>query len=140
VWRLLALVAACALLLALALLISDRAARRLGFARDDRVAIVFCGSKKSLASGLPMAAVLFAGQDVALLVLPLMLFHQIQLMVCSVIAPRWGRAAAREASGAAAGEAAAPKTLDLVDENVFSGGGPAAAPVPAGSRPDGDRT
>jgi sodium/bile acid cotransporter 7 len=53
------------------------------------VAIVFCGSKKSLASGLPMATVLLAGQSVGLIVLPLMLFHQIQLMVCAWLAKQY---------------------------------------------------
>jgi sodium/bile acid cotransporter 7 len=48
--------------------------------------VVFCGSKKSLASGLPMASILLAGQSVGLIVLPLMLFHQIQLMACAAMA------------------------------------------------------
>ena len=63
--------------------------RLLGFDRADQITIVFCGSKKSLASGLPMASVLFAGKSVGLIVLPLMLFHQIQLMVCAALARRW---------------------------------------------------
>lgn len=63
---------------------------RLGFDRADRIAIVFCGSKKSLASGLPMATVLFPAGSVGLVVLPLMLFHQAQLMICAVLARRWG--------------------------------------------------
>jgi predicted Na+-dependent transporter len=54
------------------------------------VAIVFCGSKKSLATGVPMAGILFPGATAGVLVLPLMLFHQIQLMACSVIAQRYG--------------------------------------------------
>ena len=57
----------------------------------------FCGSKKSLATGLPMAAVLFVGQPVGLLVLPLMLFHQIQLIVCAWLAGHYGRAEGTEA-------------------------------------------
>ena len=76
------------------------AAGCLGFSRADEVTIVFCGSKKSLASGLPMATVLLAGQSVGLIVLPLMLFHQIQLMVCAVLAKRYAntdRRAARQA-------------------------------------------
>lgn len=56
----------------------------------DRTAVVFCGSTKSLASGVPMAGVLFGGQVVALVLLPLMLYHQWQLMVCAVMARRWG--------------------------------------------------
>ncbi|KAA9159984.1 bile acid:sodium symporter [Amycolatopsis acidicola] len=63
---------------------------RLGFSRADEIAIVFCGSKKSLASGLPMATVLFPAHTVGLIVLPLMLFHQAQLMICAVLARRWG--------------------------------------------------
>lgn len=63
---------------------------RLGFGRADRIAIIFCGSKKSLASGLPMATVLFPAHSVGLIVLPLMLFHQAQLMICAVLARRWG--------------------------------------------------
>ena len=71
--------------------------RRLAFSRADEISIVFCGSKKSLASGLPIASVLFAGHPVGLIVLPLMLFHQIQLMVCSALAKRY--AASRAAHG-----------------------------------------
>lgn len=76
-------------LLIIVLFATSRGARRLGFDREDRIAIVFCGSKKSLASGLPMAAVLFTGQNVALVVLPLMLFHQVQLMWCAALARRY---------------------------------------------------
>ena len=64
----------------------------LGFSRADAITTVFCGSKKSLASGLPMASVLFASQPVGLIVLPLMLFHQIQLMACAALARRWAAA------------------------------------------------
>jgi solute carrier family 10 (sodium/bile acid cotransporter), member 7 len=67
--------------------------RRLGFSRADEITIVFCGSKKSLASGLPMASVLFASGSVGLIVLPLMLFHQLQLMVCAALARRYAAAA-----------------------------------------------
>ena len=63
--------------------------RRLGFSREDQVAIIFCGSKKSLASGVPMAGVLFPAATAGLALLPLMLFHQIQLMACAVIAQRY---------------------------------------------------
>ncbi len=66
------------------------ASRMLGFSRGDEIVAVFCGSKKSLASGLPMATVLLAGQSAGLIVLPLMLFHQIQLMACAALARRYG--------------------------------------------------
>jgi sodium/bile acid cotransporter 7 len=78
-------------LLALALLLTRMAAKRLGFSRADQITVVFCGSKKSLAAGIPMAKVLFAGQAVGAVLLPLMLFHQIQLMVCAMLAQRWSR-------------------------------------------------
>lgn len=61
------------------------ASRRLGFSRADEITIVFCGSKKSLASGLPIATLPFA-EHVGLIVVPLMLFHQIQLLVCASLA------------------------------------------------------
>ncbi len=81
------------LLLALALAISTLCSRRLGFNRQDEITIVFCGSKKSLSSGVPMAKVLFAGHPIGMIVLPLMLFHQIQLMACSILAQRYARSA-----------------------------------------------
>lgn len=88
--RLGALLAAEAVLLAVMLALTWYGARRFGFGREDRIAIQFAGSKKSLAAGLPMASVLF-GAHASLAVLPLMLFHQMQLMVCAVIAKRRSR-------------------------------------------------
>lgn len=64
--------------------------RRLGFSKEDEIAIVFCGSKKSMASGIPMATILFPGGAVSLIVLPLMIFHQLQLFVCAVLARKYG--------------------------------------------------
>jgi len=78
-----------AALLAAVLSLTTLASRALGFSRADEIVAVFCGSKKSLASGLPMATVLFAGQSAGLIVLPLMLFHQIQLMACAAMARRY---------------------------------------------------
>ncbi|MFF3366918.1 bile acid:sodium symporter family protein [Streptomyces misionensis] len=88
--RLGALLLVEAALLAVMLVLTWYGARALGFGRGDRIAIQFAGSKKSLASGLPMASVLF-GAHASLAVLPLMLFHQMQLMVCAVIAKRRAR-------------------------------------------------
>ena len=81
-------------LLAAVMVLLTFASRLLGFSRADEITIVFCGSKKSLVSGLPIAMVLFAGH-VGLVVLPLMVFHQIQLMVCASLARRY--AARRDA-------------------------------------------
>lgn len=88
--RLFALLVVEAALLTLVLSATAASAAALGFGRDDRIAIVFSGSKKSLVNGLPMAAVLF-GAKAGLTVLPLMIFHQMQLIVCAVIARRWSR-------------------------------------------------
>jgi sodium/bile acid cotransporter 7 len=85
------LLVVCAVLLACALAATSWLARRLGFDKADEITIVFCGSKKSLASGIPMAKVLFASHAVGAIVLPLMLFHQMQLMVCAVLAQRYAR-------------------------------------------------
>ncbi|MFD5265060.1 bile acid:sodium symporter family protein [Streptomyces sp. NPDC058335] len=85
--RLAGLLAVEAVLLAVMLALTWYGAKALRFDRADRIAIQFAGSKKSLASGLPMASVLF-GAHASLAVLPLMLFHQMQLMVCAVIAKR----------------------------------------------------
>ncbi|WP_260696937.1 bile acid:sodium symporter family protein [Streptomyces sp. 130] len=90
---LLGLLAVLALLLVVALTCTHAAARFAGLDRPSRIAVVFCGSQKSLANGLPMASVLFAGQA-AVAVLPLMLYHQMQLTVCAVLAARWSGSAA----------------------------------------------
>ncbi|WNE94169.1 bile acid:sodium symporter [Streptomyces luomodiensis] len=87
--RLVLLGALCVLLLCVALLLADRSARMLRLPREDRVTAVFCGATKSLASGLPMASVLFPASRVAMTVLPLMLYHTLQLVVCAWLARRW---------------------------------------------------
>jgi sodium/bile acid cotransporter 7 len=73
-------------LLAIVLLFTTAASRLMGFTVEDEIAIVFCGSKKSMASGLPMANIIFPASTIGLIVLPLMLFHQMQLMVCAALA------------------------------------------------------
>jgi sodium/bile acid cotransporter 7 len=88
---LLRLLVICAVLLGLVLLATLVAARTLKFDKADEITIVFCGSKKSLASGVPMAGVLFPGATLGLMLLPIMLFHQIQLMACAVIAQNYAR-------------------------------------------------
>ncbi|ARP86060.1 bile acid:sodium symporter family protein [Bordetella genomosp. 9] len=85
------LILACAVILAVALFLTTMLGRIMKFNVPDRITLLFCGSKKSLASGIPMAQVLFAGHAVGAIVLPLMLFHQLQLMVCAVLAGRFAR-------------------------------------------------
>jgi sodium/bile acid cotransporter 7 len=95
IWRavpvssLLILLAVCAVILAVALTITRSAARVFRFAREDEISIVFCGSQKSLVSGVPIARVLFAGPEVGFAVLPVMIYHQMQLMVGAWIARRY---------------------------------------------------
>jgi sodium/bile acid cotransporter 7 len=82
------------LVLGLVLVATTVASRRLGFSKEDEIAIVFCGSKKSMAGGIPMTSILFPGHAVSLIVLPLMLFHQAQLFACATLARRYARRAA----------------------------------------------
>ena len=79
----------CIVMLALVLGCTWLLGRMLGFAREDQIVLVFCGSKKSLASGVPMAGLLFPAAQVGVVLLPLMLFHQIQLIACAIIARRY---------------------------------------------------
>ncbi len=81
------------ILLAVVIGVNIVAARRLGFNKADEITIVFCGSKKSLANGIPMANILFPAATVGIMVLPLMIFHQIQLIICAVMAKRYHRKA-----------------------------------------------
>lgn len=65
---------------------------RLGFSAEDRIAAVFCGSKKSLAAGVPMAQLIFAGDArLGVILLPLLIYHPLQLVICGVLAGRWAR-------------------------------------------------
>lgn len=87
------LVIACLLILGLTFLATWHSSKLLGFKREDSITIVFCGSKKSLAVGAPMMLAIFGTLDNNLL-LPLMVFHQVQLMLCAQLARHWQRGAA----------------------------------------------
>jgi sodium/bile acid cotransporter 7 len=80
-----------AVILAFIMLVNVLAARLAGLPREDSIVLLFCGSKKSLVSGVPMAGALFAPAQVGLVVLPLMIFHQLQLFVCAALAGRFRR-------------------------------------------------
>lgn len=88
---LLYLIIACSVLLTIVMLLAFYVPKWFGFNRADQVTIFFCSSKKTLASGVPMTQILFIGQPLGMIVLPIMIFHQIQLMVCGVIANRWSK-------------------------------------------------
>lgn len=90
-WQLAIVAVVNTVLLAVVLGFTGLLGRLIGLDRGDRIVLLFCGSKKSLASGLPMALVFFPAATVGVIMLPLMIFHQIQLLVCSVIASRLAR-------------------------------------------------
>ena len=85
------LIVACSVLLTVVMLLAYHIPKWMGFNRADQIAVFFCSSKKTLASGVPMAQILFIGQPMGMIILPIMIFHQIQLMVCGVIANRWSK-------------------------------------------------
>jgi sodium/bile acid cotransporter 7 len=87
--ELMRLVLVSGLLLTVVLASMRYISRLMKFSTEDESAAVFCGSKKSLATGVPMANVLFPAATVGMMILPLMIFHQLQLLVCSVIARRY---------------------------------------------------
>ena len=92
-WDLAFLVVFAAAFVTFMLWLTRKTSQKMGFNRADTIAIEFCGSKKSLATGLPMASVIFAsgGASLGLLILPLMIYHQVQLMMCSWLAARYAQ-------------------------------------------------
>lgn len=90
-WTLAILLAICLAILVAMLLATWFVSGWLKFGRDDRITILFCGTKKSLVQGVPMARILFPGPDVGLVILPLMMFHQLQLMACAWLARRFSK-------------------------------------------------
>lgn len=62
------------------------------FCREDRITIIFCGTKKSLVHGSVMASVLFAGSSTGGIVLvPVMIYHAFQLFYISIVARRYSK-------------------------------------------------
>lgn len=104
VWRLILVALVATALLAIVLVATTLTGRLARLDRGDAIVLLFCGSKKSLASGLPMALVFFPNNIVGLTMLPLMIFHQIQLVVCAVIASRLAREADETSAPAEVGE------------------------------------
>jgi sodium/bile acid cotransporter 7 len=98
---LLALLGLCAVLLTTILVFTRYSSRWLGFSREDEIATVFCGSKKTLASGVPMGKILFPGPDLGAILLPLIIFHQLQLIVCAWLARRYARSLTQHGPGEA---------------------------------------
>lgn len=92
-WEIAALAVFSFLLVYAMLGVTRVAADALHFSYADRVAIQMCGTQKSLAAGLPMASVIFGGASLGILIVPLMIYHLIQLMICSALAARYAREA-----------------------------------------------
>ncbi|UXH79858.1 bile acid:sodium symporter family protein [Roseateles amylovorans] len=79
-----------AVFLLVVVMLSRWAARAMGLSVEDEITAVFCGSKKTLASGVPMAKLLFGAHPaVGVIVLPIMFYHQLQLILCSWLAQRY---------------------------------------------------
>ncbi|WP_404422202.1 bile acid:sodium symporter family protein [Nibricoccus sp. IMCC34717] len=97
-WSVLAATAVSALLFALVMAVTGAVSARLNFSREDRITAQFCGSKKTLASGVPMAQLIFAGQGgLGLILLPIMIYHPLQLLICGHLAAKWSRGAREQA-------------------------------------------
>lgn len=88
----------CLILLALSLGFMIWLARARGFTKEDEIAMAFAGCNKSLAAGVPMAGVLFPAATVGFVLLPVMLYHQFQLMLCAVLAQRYAQRPLQEPS------------------------------------------
>ena len=85
------LILASALILAVMLAVTWFGANALGMPLADRIVVLMCGSKKSLATGLPMAAIIFPTATVAAVTVPIIVFHQLQLVVCASLAQTLAR-------------------------------------------------
>jgi sodium/bile acid cotransporter 7 len=82
----------CAALFAVVMVLTASVSRALGFPMEDRVVAMFCGSKKTLASGVPMAKLIFGTHPgIGVILLPIMIYHPLQLVVCGMLAQRWGK-------------------------------------------------
>ncbi len=87
-WPLLLTLGIAVAMFFIVVLFTGWAGRIAGLSEADRTTLLFCGSTKSLASGLPIATILFTGEAVSLIILPIMLYHQFQLVACAIIAQR----------------------------------------------------
>lgn len=85
------IVVADVVLLAIVLAWTTWLSRAVGLTVEDEIAVVFSGSKKSLASGVPIANVVFSPSVAGVVLIPVLLFHQLQLFACTVLAERYAR-------------------------------------------------
>ncbi len=111
-----------AMVLAFIMLVNVGIARTFALPRKDAIVLLFCGSKKSLVSGVPMAGALFPPAQVGLVVLPLMIFHQLQLFVCAALAGRYRRAGDAMRAAAIAPPAAIPRCVTEIEAAAAEAG------------------
>ncbi|QVK23501.1 bile acid:sodium symporter [Shewanella dokdonensis] len=82
----------CVLILLLVVFLLQRLTKGLGFPVEDEIAALFCGTKKTLAAGVPMAKVIFgADPRLGMLLLPIMLYHPLQIFYCAILANRYAK-------------------------------------------------
>ena len=86
VWR-----SAAVALVSAVMFLGVRVARLCGFPVEDEVVVAFCGTQKGMAAGVPMASLIFPPEAVGLLLLPLLIYHPLQLIICAVVAGRYAR-------------------------------------------------
>lgn len=122
---LLMLLTLSAVILAFIMAANMLVARWARLAREDAIVLLFCGSKKSLVSGVPMAGALFPPAQVGMLVLPLMIFHQLQLFLCAALAGRFRRQLDKAEAASAKVETAIlplPRTEAEIAQAASAGG------------------
>jgi sodium/bile acid cotransporter 7 len=130
IWRrvggvdLIEVVGLSAILLGAVMAVNLLVARLARLPREDAIVLLFCGSKKSLVSGVPMAGALFAPTHVGLIVLPLMIFHQLQLFLCAALAGHYRQQAERRDA------VAVPRT----DAEIAEASARVELPIPAACR------
>ncbi|MBA3053490.1 MAG: bile acid:sodium symporter [Sphingomonadales bacterium] len=125
------LLALSAVILGIVMGVNALVARAAGLPREDAIVLLFCGSKKSLVSGVPMAAALFAPATVGMVVLPLMIFHQLQLFLCAWLAGRFGRELPAHPVDAAARHDAAMRRVPQGEAEAAAAAGALGIVIPA---------
>jgi len=131
---LLALLLLSAVILAVVMIVNSLVARLIGMPREDSIVMLFCGSKKSLVSGVPMAGALFPPAQVGMIILPLMIFHQLQLFVCAWLANRLRRQGEAPAMAEAIA-AVDPTALPRTEADIDAAAAKIGIAIPEGCKP-----
>ncbi len=128
IWRqippmlLISLLLVMAVLFGLVLLYIRLASGILAFDRDDEAAFVFVGSQKSLVSGIPIANALLPGPAIGPILVPMMLYHLMQLLICAGIARGYAAGQRQLNSGASpAPSATLAVPVSVIDRRELRG-------------------